>query len=121
MRLVLLVATEGFSDMTTEAVNTLIDCHSNPLTDEDLEEMSRSPSEQEEEPASDKVDEVEERGLNRKNLQDLFNMARSLQQRAQEIDDNMVRAVEFSNGIDDVMAVYKSIFIQKKSNVHSTQ
>ena len=34
--------------------------------------------------------------------------------RAQEIDDNMIRAVEFSNCIDVVMAVYKSIFVQKK-------
>ena len=41
-------------------------------------------------------------------------MTRGSQQRAQEIDDNMVRAVEFSNRIDDVMAVYKSIFVQKK-------
>ena len=41
-------------------------------------------------------------------------MTRGLQLRVQEIDDNMVRAVEFSNRIDDVMAVYKSIFVQKK-------
>ena len=41
-------------------------------------------------------------------------MTRGLQQRTQEIDDNMVTAVEFSKGIDDVMAVYKSIFVQKK-------
>ena len=59
VRLARLVATEGFSDMTTEEVNTLIDCHSNPLTDENLQEMTRSASEEEKEPANDKGDEVE--------------------------------------------------------------
>ena len=37
VRLARLVATKGFSDMIKEEVNTLIDCHSNPRTDEDLE------------------------------------------------------------------------------------
>ena len=92
--------------------------NSNPVTDEDLDEMTRSASEEEEELASDEVNsEVEERGLNLNNLQDFFNMARGHQQRAHEIDDNMVRAVEFSNRIDDVMAVYKSIFVQKKKQL----
>ena len=49
VRLARLVATEGFSDMTTEDVNTLIECHSEPLTDEDLVERTRSVSEEEEE------------------------------------------------------------------------
>ena len=109
-----MVGTEGFSDMTADEVNNLIECHSNPLTDEDLEEMTRSASEEEEESASDEGDQAEERGLTLHNLQDLFNIAKGLQKRAQEVDDNMVRAVEFSNRIDDVMAVYKSIFVQKK-------
>ncbi|KAM9364931.1 tigger transposable element-derived protein 1-like [Pholidichthys leucotaenia] len=116
VRLARLVATEGFSDMTTEDVNTLIECHSEPLTDEDLIEMTRSASEEEEEAAAaaGDDDEAEERGLTLDNLQELCNMARALQQRAQEIDDNMVRAVEFSNRIDGVMALYKGIFAQKK-------
>ena len=48
-----LVATEGFSDMTTEEVNTLIKCHSNPLSYEELVEITRSVSEEEEEVADD--------------------------------------------------------------------
>ena len=75
--------------------------------------MTISTSEEEEEPVSDKGDEVKERGLDLEILQDLFNMARGLQQRTQEINDNVVRAVEFSNRIDDVMTVYKSILVQK--------
>ena len=76
--------------------------------------MTRSASEEEEECASDEGDQAEERGLTLHNLQDLFNIAKGLQKRAQEVDNNMVRAVEFSYCIDDVMAVYKSIFVQKK-------
>ncbi len=37
------------------------------------------------------------------------------------MDDNMVRAVEFNNRIDDVMAVYKRIFIDKKNNDYNSQ
>ena len=55
-------------------------------------------------------------------LEELTKSAKGLQQRAQEIDDNMIRAVEFSNHIDDVMAVYKSIFVEKrKNNAQSSQ
>ena len=68
VRLVRLVASEDFSDMKMEKVNTLIDCHSNHLADEDLKEMTRSASEEEVKPASDNGDEVEERGLNKENL-----------------------------------------------------
>ncbi|XP_064089935.1 tigger transposable element-derived protein 1-like [Macrobrachium nipponense] len=104
-----LVSNEGFSNMTAEDVNSLIECHLEPLTDEDLVEMTRSASEEEEE--ADDDDEPEQRGLTLDNLQELCNMARAMQ-RAQEIDDNMVRAIEFSNSIDGVMALYKSIFAQ---------
>ncbi|XP_067132450.1 tigger transposable element-derived protein 1-like [Centruroides vittatus] len=115
VRLARLVANEGFSNMTKEEVNTLIECHSNLLTDEELIEMTRSASEEEEEVSDDGDDnEAEERGLTLENLQELCNIARTLQQRAQEIDDNMVRAIEFSNRIDGVMALYKGIFAQKK-------
>ncbi|XP_068241071.1 tigger transposable element-derived protein 1-like [Palaemon carinicauda] len=92
-----LVQTEGFSDMTADEINNLIDCRSIPLTEEDLQEMTKSASEEEDESASDEGDEAEEGGLTLHNLQDLFNVAKDLQKRAKEMDDNMVRAVEFSN------------------------
>ncbi|XP_035233712.1 uncharacterized protein LOC118205538 [Stegodyphus dumicola] len=96
VRLALLVAPEGFSNVTAEEVNTLIECHSNPLTNEEFVEMTRSLSEEEEEVADNGEDnEPEERG----NFT-FGKPARALQQRAQEIDENMVRAVEFSNCID---------------------
>lgn len=40
---------ESFSDMTTEDVNDLIDVHAQPLIDEDLEELTKSGSKEEEE------------------------------------------------------------------------
>ncbi|XP_067133880.1 tigger transposable element-derived protein 1-like [Centruroides vittatus] len=74
VRLARLVANEGFSDMTTEEVNTLIECHSIPLTDEELVEMTRSVSEEEEEVSDNGDDnEAEERGLTLENLQEFCN------------------------------------------------
>ncbi|KAK7077137.1 hypothetical protein SK128_007452 [Halocaridina rubra] len=61
--------------MTHKDVNELIDCHSQPLTDEDLEEMTRSASEEEEEEELEEThEEIEEPGLTL----------------SQEHDDNMV-------------------------------
>ncbi len=39
VRLARLVQSEGFSDMTPDEITNLIDCHSNPLTDEDLQAL----------------------------------------------------------------------------------
>ena len=106
--------------MTIEEVNTLIECHSTSLSDDDLVEMTRSASEEEEEAADEGDDEAEERGLTLENMQELFNMVRAVQHKAQEIDDNMVRAVEFSHRIDGVMELYKGIFAQKKKTTVTT-
>ncbi|XP_064116376.1 tigger transposable element-derived protein 1-like [Macrobrachium nipponense] len=66
-----LVANEGFSDMTAEDINSLIECHSEPLVNEDLVEMTRSASEEEEEAADDgDGDKPVQRGLTLHNLQE---------------------------------------------------
>ena len=36
---------DGFNDMTADEVNDVIDAHAQPLTDEDLAEMTKPPSE----------------------------------------------------------------------------
>ncbi|KHJ41998.1 hypothetical protein D918_07888 [Trichuris suis] len=41
-----LLGVEGFDDTTEEEVNTLIDAHSEPLTVADLEELTKSASEE---------------------------------------------------------------------------
>ncbi|KAK7086119.1 hypothetical protein SK128_024982 [Halocaridina rubra] len=48
--------------MTHEDVNELIDCHSQPLTDEDLDEITKSASEEEEE-LEESHEPIEEPGL----------------------------------------------------------
>ncbi len=73
VRLARLVQGEGFSDMTADEITNLIDCHSNPLTEEDQQEMTKSASEEEDESTTD---EAEEGGLELHNLQDLFNVAK---------------------------------------------
>ncbi|XP_068242340.1 tigger transposable element-derived protein 1-like [Palaemon carinicauda] len=78
-----LVANKGFSNMTTDDINSLIECHSELPSDENLVEMIRTASEEEEEAADvGDDDEAEERGLPLENLQELCNMAQALQQRA---------------------------------------
>ena len=69
---------EGFNDMTLEDVNELIDCQSQPLTDEDLEEMTKSVSDEEEEQQHQAHDEVEELGLTLEHLAPMYNMAKEL-------------------------------------------
>ena len=113
VKLAQMLSNETFKDMTTEDVTSLIDCHSSEtLTDEDLLEMTKSASEEEEEAADD--DEGQHHGLSLNNLQELCNIARTLQQKAKDIDENMVRAIEFCNRIDGVMEPYKGIFAQMK-------
>lgn len=46
VRLAKILGGEGFSDMTAEDVNELLDVHGQPLTDEDLEELTKSASEE---------------------------------------------------------------------------
>ena len=115
VRLARIIRYEGFVDMTKEDINGLIDCHSEPLTNEELFEMTKSVSNEENKKAQVK-EEIEERSLTSKNLQQLCNMANTMQRFAQNIDDNMVRAVEFSNRVDGVMSLYCGILLQKKNN-----
>ena len=63
--------------MTFEDVNGLTECHSEPLTDEDLVEMTKSASEEEDD-ENPQEEEIEERGLSLEGLQDLCNVAKDL-------------------------------------------
>ncbi|KAK7080879.1 hypothetical protein SK128_008337 [Halocaridina rubra] len=78
--------------MTPEDVNELIDCHSLPLTDEDLDEMTKSASEEEEE-LEESHEKIEEPGLTLECLAAMYENFKALQQLSHEYDDNMVRLV----------------------------
>ena len=85
VKLARLLGGKGFSDMTSDDVNDLIDCHSQPLTDEDLMEMTKSASEEEEgeqEQAED--EEVEEAGLTVERLATMCNIAKDLEEKSQD-------------------------------------
>uniref|UniRef100_UPI00358E0465 tigger transposable element-derived protein 1-like n=1 Tax=Myxine glutinosa TaxID=7769 RepID=UPI00358E0465 len=106
---------DGFNNMTHEDVNDLIDAHSQPLTDEDLTEMTKSASEEEEEeqeePGSQEEEEV---GLTLERLATMVRMAKDLQRVAQEWDPHMLRSLQFANTIEGGMTVYKNLLAQNK-------
>ena len=99
--------------MTSEDVNGLIECHSESLTNEDLAEMTKLASEEEND-ENPQEEEIEECGLTLEGLQDMCNVAKDLQRWAQEMDDDMTRAMYFSNLIDGAMTAYKKILAEKK-------
>ena len=112
VRLAQLLEGDGFTDMTHEEVNELIDAHSQPLTDEDLTELTKSASEEEEEEGEE--EEKKEVGLTLERLGAMVRAAKELQRLAEEWDPDMLRALHFSNAIDGDMSVYKNLLAQKK-------
>ena len=116
VRLAQLLEGDGF---THEEVNELIDAHSQPLTDEDLTELTKSASEEEEEEGEE--EEKEEVGLTLERLGAMVRAAKELQRLAEEWDPDMLRALHFSNAIDGDMSVYKNLLAQKKSSTSNSQ
>ncbi|XP_051784731.1 tigger transposable element-derived protein 1-like [Erpetoichthys calabaricus] len=93
VQLAAILGGEGFADMTTDDVNELLDCHSQPLTDEDLEELMKSASEEEEEEEQQETEEVvSPTGLTLERLAEICRLAKDLQEQSQEWDDDMVRS-----------------------------
>lgn len=64
--------------MTPDDINALIDAHTDPLTDEDLAEMTKPPSEDKEEQDTS-VEKDEEVGLTLGHLATMVRMATELQ------------------------------------------
>ncbi|XP_071328990.1 tigger transposable element-derived protein 1-like [Trachinotus anak] len=107
---------DGFNDMTPDDINALIDADAHPLTDADLAEMTKPPSddEREEEEEDTSVDKDEEDGLTLGRSATMLRMATELQRAAQEWDPLMNCSLQFSNIINGGMSVYKNLFAQKK-------
>lgn len=108
---------DGFNEMTAEDVNSLIDAHSQPLTDEDLAEMTKPASEEEVEEDEKEVSVVvvkEEDGLTLDRLEAMVSMASDLQRAAQEWDPCGFRSTQFSKLIEGGMSVYKHLLYQKR-------
>ena len=99
--------------MASEDVNGLIEYHSEPLIDENLVKMTKSASGQEDD-KDPHEEETEYCGFTLEGLQDLCNVAKDRQRRAQEMDNDMVQALHFGKLISVAMKAYKTIFSTKE-------
>ena len=115
VQLASLISEEGFADMTTEDVDELIGCHSEPLSKQDLEVMTKSASGKKEEETQEQADEtVEQSRWSLEHLAELFGLINKVKERSQEWDDDMVRSVQFCNKADELMTLCKMIFDRQK-------
>lgn len=128
VKLAKLIGGEGFDDITYEDFNDLINAHSQPLTDEDLAELTKPTSEEKTEGQEEKTEGQEEKtegqeepsqseedeGLTLERLAELMSKAKDLQETAKSWDPYMVRSLQFSNAIDYAMSTYKTLFTTMK-------
>ena len=116
MQLALLINEEGFANMTMEDVNELIDCHSKPLNEQDLEAMTKSTNEKEKKETQEQADEtVEQSGWSLECLAKLFGQINKVKECPQEWDDDTVQSVQFCNKFDELMTPYKIILTGKRA------
>ena len=99
---------EGFEDCTEEDLDTLIDTHGDPLTDQDLEELTKSASEDEGD--ADEDDEPEDEGLSLDRLSRLLQLFREAKELSMAWDPFMERAIKLGNAIDAATEPYKNLF-----------
>ncbi|XP_070618050.1 tigger transposable element-derived protein 1-like [Erythrolamprus reginae] len=105
---------EGFVDMTPEEVNGLLDEHGLPLTDKDLEELTRSASEEEEEEGAEQGEEQEDVGLTLERLAEMNKAAANLQRMAELWDPHMTRYFQFKASLDNTIAPYRALLAKEK-------
>ena len=98
---------DNFNDVTPHDNIALIDTKAHQLTDADLAEMTKPPSEEEgeEEEEVTSVDKDEEDGLTLGRLTTMLRKVTELLRAAQEWDPLMSRSLQFSNIIDGGMSV----------------
>ncbi|XP_068216342.1 tigger transposable element-derived protein 1-like [Palaemon carinicauda] len=115
VQLAAIIGGDGFGDMTTEDVDELLDCHSQPLTDADLEDLTKSASEEESEGTQEETQEnVEETGLTLERLAKFCNHMKEAKEMLQEWDEDMVRSMQFCNKVDDITTPYRMLLDRKK-------
>ncbi|XP_064089285.1 tigger transposable element-derived protein 1-like [Macrobrachium nipponense] len=102
---------EGFDDITEGEIGSLIDDNSDPVTDQDLEELKKSASE--EEVIAGSGDEEDE-GLHLERLSQLKTIIKKVQESALAWDPCMERSLKFINALDAAMAPYTDVIISMK-------
>ncbi|KFD58108.1 hypothetical protein M514_00871 [Trichuris suis] len=103
-----LLGGKGFGDISKKQVSTLIDAHSEPLTDADLAELMKSESEEDEQ-AELEADIEEEQGLTLESLSEILETVRNLQVMVTSWDPDMIHALQFNNGFDALLQLYKHL------------
>ncbi|XP_039593507.1 tigger transposable element-derived protein 1-like [Polypterus senegalus] len=81
-----------------------VDAHSEPLSELDLAEMTKS----------DPAQEEDDPGLTLERLATILQMAKDLQTSVEEWDPQMIRSLQFKNAIDGATEVYRNLFTQMK-------
>ena len=107
------VVGEGFSDLQESEVEELLEGHAEHLTDEDLEELTKSVSTEEEEESPEERTEEEE-GMTLARLQVFFTTLKTLQKMVYNMDSLMVRSLKFARDFNDVSIQYRTIFDEQK-------
>ncbi|XP_054610573.1 tigger transposable element-derived protein 1-like [Dunckerocampus dactyliophorus] len=120
VRLGRMLGGEGFTDMTSNDVNELLETPLDPLTGEDMVDMTNSASEEEEEEEQSEFpgDEEEEAGLTLERLSQVARTIKKVQDMIEEWDPQMMRALRFRNALDGAMEPYKSLLTQMKRQRH---
>ncbi|XP_054648760.1 tigger transposable element-derived protein 1-like [Dunckerocampus dactyliophorus] len=114
VRLARMLGGEGFADMTRNDVDKLLETHLDPLTDEDLVEMAKSASEEEDEQPEAAEDQEEEAGLTLERLSQVTRAIKEVQDMIDEWDPQMMRALRFQNALDGAMEPYKDLLTLMK-------
>ncbi|XP_060129836.1 tigger transposable element-derived protein 1-like [Zootoca vivipara] len=104
------VGGDGFVDLIEEEVEELIDGHGGALTNEELEELLRSCTEDEEE--EDEQDEPASWNLHK--FAQVFQAAKHLNDLIAEFDPSMERSLKITQGITDSLKPYREMFEQLK-------
>jgi hypothetical protein len=103
------VECDGFVDILEEEIEELIECHRETLTNEELQELIRSSTEDKED------DEQEEPATwNLHKFAEVFQAAKHPNDLISAYDPSMERSLKMTRGITDVLKPYQEMFEQLK-------
>ncbi|XP_064106772.1 tigger transposable element-derived protein 1-like [Macrobrachium nipponense] len=106
VKLAKILGGEGFDDITKDEVGTLIDTHSEPVTDKDLEEMTDSVIDDDEDSAASGNEGDEDGGLTLDFLNNYIRLFKEAKEIILEWDPCLERALMFVNSINGALSPY---------------
>ncbi|XP_018430489.1 PREDICTED: tigger transposable element-derived protein 1-like [Nanorana parkeri] len=103
----------GFSEMTTDDVTELLDSHEQQLSNEDLEDLAKELSKQNEE-EKDEVADVPLQSMRTKDLQRILSVMETLADELSEMDPDWQRSATMRRGIMSSLGPYSEILRERK-------